>query len=116
MQLEDFQLIDDEPIDNSITKRDYLKVYRQQGPLLNNPDQNVDFIFGENNNYYQIDNSYLEFDTTIRDTARKFNNASNIRSINNALAYYLKEGKLDTTGGCDLGHTKYVGQVSTVMR
>ena len=38
MSLEDFQLIDNEPIDNSIIKRDYLKIYHQQGALLNDPD------------------------------------------------------------------------------
>ena len=27
MSLEDFQLLDNEPIDNSIVKRDYTKVY-----------------------------------------------------------------------------------------
>ena len=47
MSLEDFQLIDNEPIDNSITKRDYLKINHQQVALKNDPDQNVEFIFGE---------------------------------------------------------------------
>ena len=35
MSLEDFQLIDIEPIDNSIIKRDFLKVYHQKGANLN---------------------------------------------------------------------------------
>ena len=69
MSLEDFQLIDNEPIDNSIVKRDYTKVYHQQGANLNDSNQNVEFIFGENNNYYQIGNAYLEFDKTIRKVA-----------------------------------------------
>ena len=54
MSLEDFQLIDNEPIDNSIIKRDFTKIYHQQGAQLNQSDQNVEFIFGENNNYHQI--------------------------------------------------------------
>ena len=29
MRLEDFQLIDNEPIDNSIIKRDFIKIYHQ---------------------------------------------------------------------------------------
>ena len=57
MSLEDFQLIDNEPIDNSIIKRDFIKVYHQQGAQLIDPDQNIEFIFGENNNYHQIGNS-----------------------------------------------------------
>ena len=45
MSLEDFQLLDNEAIDNSIIKRDFLKVYHQQGAQLNDPDQNFEFIF-----------------------------------------------------------------------
>ena len=66
MSLEDFQLRDNEPIDNRIKKRDYLRIYHQQGAQLNQSDQNIEFIFGENNNYHQIGNGYLEFDITVR--------------------------------------------------
>ena len=52
MSLEDFQLLDNEPIDISIIKRDFLKVYLEQGAQLNQSDQNIEFIFGENNNYH----------------------------------------------------------------
>ena len=69
MSLEDFQLFDNEPIDNSILKRDYIKIHHQQGAQLNNPDQNIEFIFGEINNYHQIGNSYLQFDITVRNPA-----------------------------------------------
>ena len=65
MSLEDFQLLDKEPFENSIVKRDFLKVYHQQGENLNDPDQNIEFIFGENNNYHQIRNAYLEFVITV---------------------------------------------------
>ena len=50
MSLEDFQLLDNEPFDNSIIKRGFTKNYQQQGAQLNQPDQNIEFIFGENNN------------------------------------------------------------------
>ena len=56
MSLGDFQLLDNESIDNSIIKRDVLKVYHQQGAQLNQSDQNIEFMFGENNNYIQIGN------------------------------------------------------------
>ena len=36
--------------------------------------------------------------------------------INNSLAYCFKEARLSTTGGSDLEHNKYVGQVNTIMR
>ena len=73
-------------------------------------------MFGENNNYLQIGNTYLEFDITVRDTAGNFTNASLIRFVNNAFAYCFKQTTLATTGGMDLEDIKYVGQVSTIMR
>ena len=39
MSLEDFQLLDNEPFDNSIVERDYLKIYHPQGANLNDQDQ-----------------------------------------------------------------------------
>ena len=74
MSLEDFQLIDHEPIDNGIIKREYTKVYHQQGANLNDSNQNVEFIFGENNNYYQIGNAYLEFDISNKKVVEILNN------------------------------------------
>ena len=116
MSLEDFQLIDNEPIDNSIVKRDFTKVYHQSGANLNDVNQNIEFIFGENNIYHQIGNAYLEFDITVRNTAGNFTNASVIRLVNNAFAYCFKEASLTTTGGMDIEVNKYVGPVSTIMR
>ena len=45
MSLEGFQLLDNEPFGNSIEKKDFLKVYRQQGAQFNQSDQNIEFIF-----------------------------------------------------------------------
>ena len=116
MSLEDFQLIDNYQIDNSIVKRDFTKVYHQSGANLNDVNQNVEFIFGENNNYHQIGNAYIEFDITVRNTAGNFTNASVIRLVNNAFAYCFNEASLTTTGGMDIEVNKYVGPVSTIMR
>ena len=121
MSLDDFQLLDNEPIDNSIIKRDFTTVYHQSGANLNDSNQNVEFIFGENNNYYQIGNSYLEFDITIRKVVAdgddpNFENADQIRLINNAFAFCFSHATLSTTGGMDIEDIKYVGQVSTIMR
>ena len=116
MSLEDFQVLDNEPFDNSIIKRDFIKIYHQQGAQLNQPDQNIEFIFGENNNYHQVDNSYLEFDTIVRrEDNANFTNISKIRLTNNAFAYCFKEAILGFTSGSDLEHNKFVGQISTVM-
>ena len=75
MILEDFQMLESDPVDNSIKKGDFLKVYHQQGAQLNQSDQNIEFIFSENNIYHPIGNGYLELDITVRkkDTT-KFHN------------------------------------------
>ena len=91
-------------------------MYHHQGANLNDSNQNVEFIFGENNNYHQIRNSYLEFGITVRNTAGNFTDASVIRLVNNTFAYCFREATLSTTGGMDLEHNKYVGQVNTIMR
>ena len=117
MSLEDFQLLDNEPFDNSIIKRDFIKVYHQQGAQLNQSDQNIEFIFGENNNYHKVGDSYLEFDITVRrNNGVDFDNDDPIRLTNNAFAFVFKEARLSTTPGSDLEHNKYVGQISTIMR
>ena len=46
MSLESFQLLDNEPLDKSIIKRDFTKIYRRQGDQLNQSDQNIEFAFG----------------------------------------------------------------------
>ena len=117
MSLEDFQLLDNEPLDNSIIKRDFTKIYHRQGDQLNQSDQNIEFIFGENNNYHQIGNSYLEFNITVRkndDTNFHFDDP--VRLVNNGFAFCFKEGRLSTTIGSDIEINKFCGQVSTIMR
>ena len=117
MSLEDFQLLDNEPLDNSIIKRDFTKIYHRQGDQLNQSDQNIEFIFGENNNYHQIGNGYLEFDITVRkndDTNFHFDDPA--RLVNNGFAFCFKEARLSTTIGSHIEINKFCGQVSTIMR
>ena len=59
MSHEDFEITDFETLDNSILRRDFLKPYHQPGANKDKADQNIEFIFGENNNYHQIENEYL---------------------------------------------------------
>ena len=66
MSLDEFQLLDNEPFDNTFVKRHYLRVYHQQGANLNDSNLHVEFVFGENNNYHQIGNAYLENDITVQ--------------------------------------------------
>ena len=117
MSLEDFQLLDNEPLDNSIIKRDFTKIYHRQGDQLNQSDQNIEFIFGENNNYHQIGNVYLEFNITVRkNDTTNFHNDDPIRLVNNRFAFCFKEARLSTSLGSDIEINKFCGQVSTIMR
>ena len=117
MSLEDFQLLYNEPLENSIIKRDFTKIYQRQGDQLNQSDQNIEFIFGENNNYHQIGNAYLEFNITVRkidDT--NFHHEDPVRLVNNGFGCCFKEARLGTTIGSDIEVNKFCGQVSTIMR
>ena len=117
MSLEDFQSLDNEPLDNSVIKRDFTKIYLRQGDQLNQSDQNIEFIFGENDNYHQIGNAYLQFDITVRkDDNTNFHNDDPVRLVNNGFAFCIKEARLSTSLGTDIEHNKFCPQVSTIMR
>ena len=117
MSLEDFQLLDNESIDNSIIKRDFTKMYHRQGDQLNQSDQNIEFIFGENNNYHQIGNAYLEFNITVRkNDSTNFHDNDPVRLVNNGFAYCFIEARLTTSIGGDIEINKFCGQISTIMR
>ena len=98
-------------------KRDFWKVYHQQGAHINQSDQNIEFIFCENNNYHQTGNAYLEFDITVRkiDTTN-FHYDDPFRLVNFAFAFCFKEARLSTTIGSDIEHNQLCGQVSTTMK
>ena len=114
MSLEDFH---NEPIDNSIYKRDFLKVYHQQGAQLNQSDQIIEFIFGENNNYHHIGNGYSECNITVRkNDSTNFHRENPIRLVNNCYAFCIKEARLSTTIGSDIEHNKFCGQVNAIMK
>ena len=110
MSAEDFQLIVDSKIDDSIIKRDFIKIYHQHGAEVNNENQNIKFYFGKNLNFIQIGNSYLETDIEVKkadDTI--FVNADQIRLVNNGPAYVFQEGRLSTSAGTESEYNKNLG-------
>ena len=108
------EILDNEPIDNSIKKKDLWKVYHQQGAKLNEPDQNLEFIFGENNNYHQI--VFPQYGIKIREADNSNFNDEAISLVNVTLAFIFQKARLTATGGSDLEHNKYVEHLSTIMR
>ena len=112
MSLEDFQLLDNEPFDNSIFKRGFTKIYHQQGAQLNQSDQNIEFILGENNNYHQTGNAYLEFNITVRkNDTTNFHREDAICRVEKGYAF-----RLSISIGSDFEHNVYCGQASTFMK
>ena len=92
-------------------------MYHQQGSQFGQPDQNIEFSFGENNNYHQIGNAYLEFDITVRkNDTTNFHEDDLIRLVNNAIPLWFKEARLSTTIGSDTEHIKFCGQGTTNMK
>ena len=108
MSLEDFHLLDNEPFGNTILKGDFLKICHKQGAQLNQKSQNIEFICGENNNYHQIGNGYLEFNKTVRkiDTTN-FHYDNPIRSLKNAFPFCFREARLGTNIGSDIEQNKF---------
>ena len=97
--------------------KNFTKIYHRQGDQLNQSDQNIEFIFGENINYHQIANSYLEFNITVRkNDTTNFHNDDPVRLVNNGIAYCFKEARLTTSIGGDIEINKFCGQISTIMR
>ena len=110
-------MIDDPKIEDSIIKRDFIKIYHQHGAEVNNENQNIKFYFGENLNYIQIGNAYLEIDKVVkRADGNNFSDADGITLVNNALAYVFQEGRISTSAGTETEHNKNLGNVSTIMR
>ena len=115
--MEDFQSLDNEPLDNKIIKRDFTKFYQRQGDQLNQSDQNIEFTFGENNNYHQIGNAFLEFNITVRkNDDTNFHHEDPVRLVFNGLAFCFKEAYLTTTIGSDIEINNSCGQTSSIMR
>ena len=102
MSSENFQLLDNEQIDNGIVKRDFFKIYHQQGAEINNPHQNIDFFFGENNKYHQLGNSNFQFVITVQDPNAGLINKAEKRPVNIGFAFCFNEATISTTGDMEI--------------
>ena len=97
MSFEHFQLLNIERFDNRIIERDYSKIYHQQGAQLNKSYKNIEYIVGENNNYHQIGNAYLEFDITVRkNDTTNFHYDDPLGFVNNGFAICFEKARLST--------------------
>ena len=103
------QSIDNETIDKSFIKGDFVKTNHQEATKLNDFDQNIEIIFAEKNTYHQIGNAYLQYEMTkekdVANAADKILvDGDVIRLVKKAFAFCLEEARLSTTGGSDIEH------------
>ena len=92
-------------MDTLISKRDFAKIYHQENAQFNETEKFDDFNRGENNNYYQIGNSYLQFDIELKKDGSNFENdvTDVIKLVKYDFAQIFKEDHILTTGGTEKG-------------
>ena len=85
---------------------------------MKDSDKKIDFIFGENSNYYQIGNAYLQFQSTLRVNGGHVDDddIDVIRLVNNASVHLFEKATISTTGGSENEMNKHVGPISTIMK
>ena len=121
-RLEDFQLLDGTTIDTSLFKRDQVKVYHQHGAQINDQNQGINLVFGENNDYHQISTGYFKNDITLRKNSCDINNIADgtagdpIRKTIIAFAYAFSIPTLSTTRGEEKEQNNHVGKVAAIRR
>ena len=127
--LEEIQLKDDRAIDTSNIRRDFLKIHQKQGAKMNVSDQDIEFIFTEDENYHQIGNLDLQYDITVAkvalpavDSGRPsphypdFFDGNEIRLMITTFANTFEQGRIATTGGADIEEKELIGKISTIRR
>ena len=101
--------------DKSIVKRDFSGIYHQKGFILNVFGKNFDFIFVETSNYYQIGNTYFQFDLPPKKNSGRFedDNTVLLKLTIDTFAHLVKGHTIMTTGGMKIKVIQYIGPVST---
>ena len=116
MSAEYFQLIDDSKIDDPNIKKDYIKMYHQRGGEVDNENRKIELYFGQNLQFLQVGNSYLELDIEIKKADNtSFAIADESRLVNNGLTFVFQEVQISTSYGSETAQNEYLGPVSTIM-
>ena len=77
-------------------------------------------MFGENKNYHQTGNGYLQYEMTLEKVVavaanRVLVSGDAIRLVNNAFAYCFIEARFSKTCGLNTDRIRNCGQISTIM-
>ena len=108
-------------IDDSIIKRDFIKIHRQSGANIDAKNSQIKYYFGENHTFIQVANGYLDFDIRFRRAdGHPFTILAPgndvIRLVNRAFAYTIHDARKSTSAGVEIEQNKYVGPISNNMR
>ena len=113
----DFQLLDEEKIDDSIIKRDFIKIQHQSRSKVHNGISIIKIYFGENHKFIRFGHRYLEFDMKFKKTdITTFVNFDVIRLVNNAFSYIIGDARISNSSGFEIEQNKFCGPISTIMR
>ena len=89
----------------------------QHGAQVNDKNQNIKVYFGDNINYIQIGNSYLETEIIVKKADRtNFTDADENRLVYNAFAYVFQDARISAWNGTQIEQNKNVGPISTITR
>ena len=121
MSAVDFQLVEDEKIDDSIMKREFIKNSHQSGADFNKENSNISLSFGENYNFIQVGIRFLEFDIKIRkdDNSNFSINGPGhdiIRLFLNAFAFTIHDSRVSSSSGVEIEQNNFFGPISAIMR
>ena len=104
-------------IDDSFINCEFIKIYHQPGANVNSESSNIKFCFGENHNFIQVCNGYLENDINIRKADKtNFADVDVIRLVNNAFAYTIHDARISSASGVEIEQNKIDGPISTILR
>ena len=100
-----------------------MKIYIQRGAASCIGNQVFDFLFGNNFDYHQRGNAFLELVIAPRENGKDFNNLGGdgnidepMRLLNNAFAYSFRNVALSRAGGEEIEVGKHCGHISTTMK
>ena len=96
-------------------------MYHQHGSQVEYENQNINFVVGENLNYVQVGNGYLEFEIKVRKTDNSNfifaddNGNEVIRLVNYVFALTIHDARVSQSAGLEAEQNKFVGPISKVL-
>ena len=93
---------------NQVKKRCFLKIYHQHGSPVNDENQSIKLFHGENSNYMQRRNAYLDLKIRVRKADNtKFidvikNTNEVFRLVKNAFVFTIHDARISTSSAIEI--------------